>query len=134
MAKVLDVDTSNKYEVAPALAVQLAVKPVEVLFVVDGEPGVGGDEKVNAEAPLAEPLTPYKRREPEVPDPVTAIICVPLLLVTEATGVPPTVIKFAFVPICVKFVPEIVIVEPGHPLDGVKDEIVGNAVAGGAQR
>jgi hypothetical protein len=47
VAKVFDVETSRRYDVAPVLAVQFAVKLEVVLFVVDGLPGTVGELNVN---------------------------------------------------------------------------------------
>jgi hypothetical protein len=118
VAKVFDVETSKRYDVAPVLAVQLAVKLEIVLFVVDGLPGTAGELNVNVG-----PTTPETFTVPVLPLPTTATICEPEFEVMDDIAPPPIVIFAAVRP--VKFVPLIVIVDPGHPVNGEIEVIVG---------
>ena len=66
---------------------------------------------------------------PVVPAPTVAVIWVAVFVKIPATAVPPIRTLAAVAP--VRFVPLIVIVDPGHPLVGDIEVIVGETITGG---
>jgi hypothetical protein len=126
VAKVLLVDTSKRYpdKPPPVLAAQLAVKLLEVRLVVERVPGMDG-AAANVKVPELVPVPELVITEtvPVVPEPITATICEPVLDVMEETAVPPILTFAAVAP--VKFVPLIVMVDPGQPEVGVNEVTVG---------
>jgi hypothetical protein len=78
---------------------------------------------VNVPELVAVPPAVVTATVPVVPTPETTTSDVPLLLVIDATEVPPILTFVAVAP--VRFVPVIVMVVPGQPEEGLIPEIVG---------
>ncbi len=122
--KALSVATSRMYPVGlPVLAAQFAVNevaPPDVAALAEGMEGV--EFTVKLVELVAAPPEVVMAIAPVVPEPTTTEIDVLLFIVIELTAVPPIVTAV----VDERLVPVIFIVDEfAHPLEGVKEVIVG---------